>query len=182
MSVGRSDARAEGESLSKINDLVRKRRGAKAILAVVFTSIGLATALVAGISAVMTAESTSGNRYVTGTVVDLDDSGRGYRPVVEFTAPGHSTVRFTSSLGSSPPEFRVGERVEVRYDPDDLQDARINTYWQTWFLPTLFGLFAGPFLLAGIGFGAVTLAARRRQRISAGGPTAKAPGALRLRL
>lgn len=162
---------ADGDSLtSSLRELewdvqtgVRKRRSAKAILAVVFTSIGLASGLVAGISAAVIAESNSTDRYVDGTVVDLSHNGKGYRPVVEFVLPSSAPVRFTGSLGSNPPAFRIGEHVRVRYNPDNPQDAGIDQYWQTWFLPTFFGIFGAPFLLGGIAFGVVTLTARRRR-------------------
>ena len=105
------------------------RRAPWLILAIVFTSIGLALALAAGISAAVVAESNSG--HADGTVVDLLPSGRGYRAVVEFTAPNGATIRFTSSVSSNPPPAQVGEHVDVRYNPDNPQDAAINTYWQT---------------------------------------------------
>jgi hypothetical protein len=141
---------------------VRKRRSARAILAVVFTSIGLAFGLAAGISAAVVAESTSADRYAEGTVVDLSDEGKGYRPVVEFVQPDSAPVRFTGGVGSNPPAFRVGEHVRVRYNPDNPQDAAIDQYWQIWFLPTFLGIFGAPFLLGGLAFGVVTLAARRK--------------------
>jgi Protein of unknown function (DUF3592) len=139
---------------------VGRRRAPWPILAIVFTSIGLALALAAGISTAVVTESNSG--HADGTVVDLLPSGRGYRAVVEFTAPNGATIRFTSSVSSNPPPARVGEHVDVRYNPDNPQDAAINTYWQTWFLPTLFGILCAPFLLIGFAFGIVTLTLRRK--------------------
>jgi Protein of unknown function (DUF3592) len=164
IAVGGSTAGFLGEPGLDVPSVVRTRRSPKAILAVVFTSIGLASGLVAGISAAVIAESISTDRYVDGTVVDLSYDGKGYRPVVEFARPASPPVRFTG-LGSNPPAYRIGEHVGVRYDPDNPQDARIDQYWQIWFLPTLFGIFSTPFLLAGIAFGVVTLAARRQTHL-----------------
>jgi len=62
--------------------------------------------------AAVVAESNSG--HADGTVVDLLPSGRGYRAVVEFTAPNGATIRFTSSVSSNPPPAQVGEHVDVR--------------------------------------------------------------------
>ncbi|WP_197496680.1 DUF3592 domain-containing protein [Mycobacterium sp. 1274761.0] len=143
-------------------DFIRRRRGSKAVLAVVFTSIGLVFALTAGISAAVVAKSISADHFAAGTVVDLSHAGKGYRPVVEFVPPGSGPVRFTNWLGSNPPSFYVGDHVPVRYSPDNPQDAVIDRFWHIWFLPTLFGLFAAPFLLLGITFGATKLAARRQ--------------------
>jgi hypothetical protein len=136
------------------------------ILAVVFSSLGLALALAAGISAAVVAAN-SGDRHADGTVVELIGGRPGYgkdpyRPVVEFAAPSGTAIRFTGSIGSVPPAFQVGEHVDVRYDPDNPHDAVIDTYWQVWFVPTLIGLIGAPFLLVGLAFGIVTLARRRR--------------------
>jgi hypothetical protein len=58
-------------------------------------------------------------------------SARSYRAVVEFTAANGATIRFTSSVSSNPRPAQVGDHVDVRYNPDNPQDAAINTYWQT---------------------------------------------------
>jgi hypothetical protein len=159
VAVGGSTDSAFAELEWNVKRGARKRRAAKKILAVVFTSIGLASGLAAGIGAAVIGASISGDRHIDGTVVDLSHEGKGYRPVVQFVPPDSAPVRFTSSLGSSPPAFRVGEHVEVRYNPDNPQDASIDQYWQLWFLPTLFGIFSVSFLVVGIGFGVATLAA-----------------------
>ena len=144
--------------------LAGARRAPWPILAIVFSSLGLALVLAAGISAAVVAESISGDRHADGTVVDLVSSGRGYRAVVEFSAPSGAPIRFTSSVSTNPPPAQVGEHVGVRYKPDNPQDADIDQYWQTWFLPTLLGILGAPFLLVGIGFSVVTFVLRRRSR------------------
>lgn len=167
--VGAQPIAAGGSLASSLRELewdvqrgVRKRRSARAILAVVFTSIGLASGLASGISAAVIAQSISADRYADGTVVDITDTGKSYAPIVEFRPASGTPARFTSQLGSNPPAFSVGERVRVRYDPANPQDARIDQYWQIWFLPTAFGAFGAPFLFGGIAFGVMTLSARRR--------------------
>jgi hypothetical protein len=139
---------------------VGRRRAPWPILAIVFTSIGLVLALVAGISAAMVTEGKSA--HADGTVIELRPSGRGYRAVVEFAAPMGATIRFTSSVSSNPPPAQIGEHVDVRYNPNNPRDATINTYWQIWFLPTLFGILCAPFVLIGFAFGIVTLTVRRK--------------------
>lgn len=151
-----------GVQVSDASGLVRKR-GSKKTIAVVFTSIGVAFGLAAGISAAVVAESISGNLHTSGTVVDISEEDRGYAPIVEFAPPGEPPVRFTER-GSALPAFDVGERVEVRYDPDDPRDAGIDRFWEMWIGPTLFALFAAIFLPSGIAFGVLAREARRRSR------------------
>jgi hypothetical protein len=88
-----------------------------------------------------------------GTVVDAEEkTGRGsedlpyrtYHPVVEFTATDGRTVTFTSGLGFSGRQPRVGSAVPVRYQPDDPEQAEIDRAY-LWMVP------AAPPLLAGVG-------------------------------
>jgi hypothetical protein len=141
-----------------------RQRRVLAILGIVFGSIGLVMASVAGVWAAVVAESISGDQYADGTVVALDYDGKSYSPVVEFATPGGTRVRITSWVGSNPSSFDVGEHVGVRYKPDNPNDAVINQYWQIWFLPTLLAIIAAPFLAIGTAFGIVTLVRRLRSR------------------
>jgi hypothetical protein len=88
-----------------------------------------------------------------GTVVEVtqyrDSEGDNvYSPVVEYTLPSGRTVRFEEDLRSSPPSHRVGDEVEVLYNPENPEEARINSVFNVWF---------GPGLLLGLGvcFGSV---------------------------
>jgi Protein of unknown function (DUF3592) len=90
---------------------------------------------------------------VHGTVVDAEEkTGRGsdnlryrtYHPVVEFTTTDGRTVTFTSGLGFSVRQPRIGSPVPVRYRPDDPERAEIDRAY-LWMVP------AAPPLLAGVG-------------------------------
>jgi Protein of unknown function (DUF3592) len=90
---------------------------------------------------------------VQGTVVDAEEkTGRGsdnlpyrtYHPVVEFTTTDGRTVTFTSGLGFSGRQPRIGGAVPVRYHPDDPEQAELDRAY-IWMVP------AAPSLLAGVG-------------------------------
>ena len=78
-----------------------------------------------------------------GTVVELTTritaSGRSSMicPVVEFTALSGEKVRFTSDFGSRPAGHKVGQSVNVRYDPVDLQKAEIESTMNLWLVPLI---------------------------------------------
>jgi hypothetical protein len=82
---------------------------------------------------------------VTGEVIRLERSRSGgefgydYAPVFSFTAADGNTFTVTSDVSSSPPGFRVGDSVRVRYDPADPQNARIHSFFQTWGSAVIFG-------------------------------------------
>lgn len=79
-----------------------------------------------------------GRAPVTGAVVELvhrhtaaDRSGI-FCPVVEFSLPSGQRIRFTSDFGSRPASHRVGQSVNLRYDPMDPQKAEIESGMTTW--------------------------------------------------
>jgi hypothetical protein len=55
-----------------------------------------------------------------------------YHPVVRFPLPDGEMVQFTSQIGSTPPEFQVGQSVKVLYHPAQPQSARIQGFWELW--------------------------------------------------
>jgi hypothetical protein len=90
---------------------------------------------------------------VQGTVVGAEETtGRGsdnlryrtYHPVVRFTTTDSRTVTFTSGLGFSVRQPRIGSAVPVRYHQDDPEEAEIDRAY-LWMVP------AAPSLLAGVG-------------------------------
>lgn len=85
------------------------------------------------------------NEYRSHT--DPEDSARvywAYYPVVSFTTAQGYLYIFTDGEGSDPPTYKVGEAVEVLYNPDDPRDATIHSWMSIWMGPlwiTVIGLF-----------------------------------------
>ncbi len=79
----------------------------------------------------------------TGTVVDLvyrtTASARSniICPVVEFKAPSGEAIRFTSDFGSMPASHKVGQTVNLRYDPADPHQAEIDSTMNRWLVPVI---------------------------------------------
>jgi len=79
----------------------------------------------------------------TGTVVELTEritaSGRSSMicPVIEFTIPSGEKIRFTSEFGSRPAGHKVGQSLNVRYDPVDPQKAEIESTMTLWLVPLI---------------------------------------------
>ena len=69
-----------------------------------------------------------------GIVFDLKSVGDGcYAPVVRYTdSISGEEYEVTSTTGSKPPEFEVGEEVDVVYNPSNLSEASINTIGELW--------------------------------------------------
>ncbi len=90
-----------------------------------------------------------------GTVVDnvfvARATGGSYAPVVEFQTIEAGTVRFTDHVGTIPPEYEVGAKVKVLYDPNDVHHAQLVSWERLWLGPTLL-ICAGllPVLIAAV--------------------------------
>lgn len=90
-------------------------------------------------------------RLVSNQALDYDHSS--VAPVVEFHIEGERH-EFRSWLSTSPPQFDVGEKVTVLYDPRDPQHARIESFVTLWLFPVIFGgIGAVMFLVAIVIFG-----------------------------
>ena len=72
-----------------------------------------------------------------------------FYPVVEFRTANEEIVRFESSTGSNPSAYRVGDTVNVRYDPQTPQSAVIDS-WELWLPSGIFIGVGGFFALMGI--------------------------------
>jgi len=69
------------------------------------------------------------------------EGGGGYTPVFEFRTLQGKKVEFSGNLQTNPPQFKVGQTVEVLYDPEDPEEARINRGFNLYFVPAFLGLF-----------------------------------------
>ena len=130
------------------------------IVGSVFAFIGLVFILVSFWTYRNTRQFLAQSETAQGQVIDLvlrssHDSNSGtssgvYYPVVRFATPEGEYIEFQSGIGSQPPAYRIGDRVTVRYRPDDPYRARIDSFFQLWFLSVLFGGLG--FVFGGIGF------------------------------
>jgi hypothetical protein len=74
-----------------------------------------------------------------------------YSPVVRFTTSDGRALSFTDPVSRYPPEFEVGEKAEVLYDPQDPHKARaVKNLSDLFFVAKMFGT-AGAAVLA-VGF------------------------------
>ncbi|MDQ2936796.1 MAG: DUF3592 domain-containing protein [Acidobacteriota bacterium] len=125
--------------------------GALLLIGVLFVLIGFAVLIGGVVAAVKQSRQSARNVSATGTVVDLvkrvinPGSGGVYCPVVDFaTSTGHA-VRFESQFGTMPATHRLGQKVEVRYDPANPQGAEIDSATSRWLVP-------GCMVAMGLGF------------------------------
>jgi len=94
-----------------------------------------------GVYAAVTAYRLETNGAVTeGVVIGMDESttdgNTTYSPVIEFQVDGQSYT-FENNISSNPPQYKLGERVAVRYDKSDPSTAQIDKWTERWLMPVI---------------------------------------------
>ena len=92
-----------------------------------------------------------------GTVVQMnsrtgDNGNTTYYPVFTYTDSAGTLRTSTSSSASNPPEYSVGDKISLLYDPHDPQDVRTNSFAGLWLLPTIFAGVGGVITLPALFF------------------------------
>jgi|ERR1044072_5477160 hypothetical protein len=71
---------------------------------------------------------------VTELAPETGQRGYIYCPVVQFTTATGFPGKFTSSVGRNPAEYAIGQNVNIIYDPQNPQNAEINSSTSLWFV------------------------------------------------
>jgi len=93
-----------------------------------------------------------------GTVVELrqrvsteeNKKKVSYAPVVTFVTGAGKKIEFLSPVGSNPPLYKKGEKVEVLYLPADPSNARIHDFTSLWAVELILGFAGALILLTGL--------------------------------
>lgn len=64
-----------------------------------------------------------------------------YSPIVEFVSENGQKIQITSSTGSYPPNYKIGDYIEVRYQKNNPQNAMLNTFNDSWGFAIFLGIF-----------------------------------------
>jgi hypothetical protein len=96
-----------------------------------------------------------GGARARGQVVALvphqdGELGTVYCPTFRFRDTHDTEHTVTSTMGSAPPEYRVGDFVRVIYRPESPEDAKIDSFWSVWGMALIPGSLGLLCLLVGI--------------------------------
>jgi hypothetical protein len=92
-----------------------------------------------------------------GEVVDIEysrrpgDSTGMYNPVFQFMTKDGRTIRSTSNLRSSSSSYHRGKKVTILYDPENSEDAVIQSFMELYFVALVLGLIGIGFTGFGVG-------------------------------
>lgn len=87
--------------------------------------------------------------HAEGSVVDYRYDGDMVTPIVQFTTPDGRRWEFEGNVASYPPEFRLEQKVDVRYDPNQPRQAFVISFINWLLFPGIFLLIGGVFALIG---------------------------------
>lgn len=132
----------------------------------VFMVVGVAMIALAGWLYESTRTFVAQAHTAQGTVVDLARSGGSkptWRPKVRFELPDGEVIEFTGKVGSNPPSYQRGDRVEVLYLPEAPREAKIRDFLSLWFPATIVGGLGALFFLIGAGITLWGVMQRRKE-------------------
>jgi hypothetical protein len=125
------------------------------IFGLVFGGVGFLLTALALIFLVRTRIFISNSQQAQATITQMvyssDSEGGGYTPVFRFRTLQGQEVEVSGGLRTNPPQFKVGQTIDVLYDPDKPQKARIKKWFNLYFVPALLGFLGLVFGCGGIG-------------------------------
>ena len=112
-----------------------------------FLVFGLCLITGSAASFVQSAIFLNNSKSAFGTVVKIErDHGAKY-PVVDFTLESGKIVEFRSNSSITTETFQAGQKVPLRYDPNNPHEAKIDSFWQNWNWPILISFITAMFII-----------------------------------
>ena len=123
------------------------------IFGLVFGGVGFLLTALALFFLVRTRIFINNSQQTQGTITQMvyshDSDSSGYTPVFRFRTLQGQEVEVSGNIRTNPPQFKVGQTIDVLYDPENPQKARIKKWFNLYFVPLLLG-FLG-LIFGGIG-------------------------------
>lgn len=116
----------------------RKTRTAAWVVAAVLLFVGMVFAGAGAAVSWRSLQLLQRSNTADGMVVRMLSDGGSSKPVVMYTVDGKQ-YELIGTIGTTPPAFKVGEKVKVLYRPNDPSYAVIDAFVERWLFPLIFG-------------------------------------------
>jgi hypothetical protein len=142
--------------------------GAIAFFGCLFSALAIGLCVAAAVTGVGVDRFLQSAERATGTVValvekqDAENKSTTYAPVFAFTTEEGLKQSITSSISGNPAGYSVGERVPIVYRRGEPGGAKLDSFWQLWFLPLFLAAFG--LVFGTVGFAFVYTARLKRAR------------------
>jgi Protein of unknown function (DUF3592) len=126
------------------------------IFVLVFGGIGVILLALAGFFYMREVSFLKSAQTASGTVIDYelshstDNSGSTYCPVIDFTTNAGERVKYYANVCSSPPAYDMGDEVQVLYDPQDIKNVQMKSFWSQYVGVFVLACVGAPFFLLGV--------------------------------
>lgn len=129
---------AEIRAQQPVNHSSRKPRNSRAIAFWTLALIGFMFFAIGGGFGVYSYVQGQDVERTQGEVIRLVRKGKGSSPVVRYTV-AEKPFEIESSISTSPPAYRIGEKVVVLYPRDNPASGRIDSFAERWLFAVIFG-------------------------------------------
>jgi len=75
-----------------------------------------------------------------------------YKPVFEFTDRSQKKQQYVSGISSSPPAYEIGEKVNIIYSPQHLDDVKTISFWGLYRWSVILLMVTSPLLVNGTSY------------------------------
>lgn len=138
--------------------------------AIICLAVGVILLVVAGYFFVQEQSFLQRAEHLTGTVTDLSISTSfqdqqtwtDYCPVIDFRTNQGKSVEYTSDTCSNPADYKVGQKVNIYYDPNDPNATQMPDKYASQYAGVFIPLIVG-FIFAAIGLGIYWAGVLRRR-------------------
>ncbi|WP_207763789.1 DUF3592 domain-containing protein [Flagellimonas pacifica] len=86
---------------------------------------------------------------VSDLLTNYDSDGDTYTPIFEFKDRTNTTRTYKSPISSSPPAYKVGEKVKIIYDRNDAENVKTISFWGLYRVSIILAIIASPLLVIG---------------------------------
>ncbi len=125
------------------------------LLTLIFGVVGILLLILAAVVFVVETAYLSRAKIAVGTVAELyksihDEGGNSYCPVFRFTTPDGKAVSYRGNVCANPPPYKIGDRAELYYDPQNVNDIQMNDFWSKYIGVIVLVAVGVPFSVAGL--------------------------------
>lgn len=81
--------------------------------------------------------------------VSSGENGPMYAPIFEFKDRSQNIQIFESGINSSPPAYKIGDKVKIIYNPLKVDNVKTISFWGLYRGSVILSMIAAPFLIIG---------------------------------
>ncbi|WP_419213045.1 DUF3592 domain-containing protein [Maribacter sp. X9] len=84
--------------------------------------------------------------------VSSGDNGPMYAPIFEFKDRSQNIQVFESGIDSSPPAYKIGDKVKIIYNPLNVENVKTISFWGLYRGSVILSMIAAPLLIIGFSY------------------------------